>query len=307
MDVLKILELAPGCTKEDAKRNFRRLSFLYHPDKHPGNRDAEEAFKKINNAYELIKKDPSILKKYTKVINTTEDTIYAEVEVTIEDFYFEKNKTISVKRTVPCKTCLGFGTKNLEKGLCLLCKGTGQISNKILGMMDRAKNCACPSCEGLGFKKEYICSVCKGQKTAEETKDCTFKLTLKDYKKKYILLSGEGSHYPNKPPGNIFVKLIIQPDVIFSIVDSNFCLDYNITPVQSFVGDSCEVNVFGKKITFKVPLPNNSLIVEDRRCELQYPRKIIIRTLVTKPVLNKETRALYQKILRLEKDITKQP
>jgi molecular chaperone DnaJ len=301
MDVLKILELTPRCTKEDAKRSFRRLSFLYHPDKHPGDKNAEEAFKRINNAYEQIKKNPALLKGSLN----TDDTFYMETEATIEDFYFEKKKTIHLKKIIPCPACSGYGTQNLEKGLCRLCKGSGQINNKILGMMDMKKNCACPSCSGLGFKKEYICSACKGKKTSEVQKDCTFIINSKDYQKKYVILIGEGNHYPSSEPGNVFIKLKIKPDPLFRIEDGNLCLDYLITPVQSFIGDSCEVDVFGKKIAFKVPLINGTTTIEDKRKDLKHPRKIIIRTLVTKPVLNKETRELYKEILKLEKALTK--
>lgn len=304
MDVLKTLELVPGCTKEDAKRNYRRLSFLYHPDKHPGDKAAEEAFKAINNAYEQIKKDPSILKRRTL---NTEDTVYVEVDVTIEDFYFEKKKVISIKRIEPCLACSGYGTQNIEKGLCVLCKGSGRIDNKILGMMDMKKNRACPVCSGLGFKKEYICKVCNGKKTSEVQKNCLFTVNAKDFEKKYTILVGEGNHYPSTAPGNVFVKLITKPDPVFRIENNSLCLNYYTTPVQSFIGDTCEVSVFGKKISFKVPLPNDTLIVEDKRKELKHPRKIVIRTLFTKPVLNKETRELYQKILDIEKSITKTP
>ena len=59
---IEALELQPGCSEEDVRDSFRRLSFLYHPDKHPNDQEAEESFKKITNAYEIIRKDPSISK-----------------------------------------------------------------------------------------------------------------------------------------------------------------------------------------------------------------------------------------------------
>jgi DnaJ like chaperone protein len=58
----KILEIEPTATDEEVKKAYRRMAMKYHPDKvsHLGEefrRAADEKFKKVNEAYEKIKKE----------------------------------------------------------------------------------------------------------------------------------------------------------------------------------------------------------------------------------------------------------
>lgn len=50
----EILEVESGATGEEIKRAFRRLARRYHPDLNPGDKDAEEKFKDIGEAYEIL-------------------------------------------------------------------------------------------------------------------------------------------------------------------------------------------------------------------------------------------------------------
>ena len=303
MNPIETLELQPGCSEEDVRDSFRRLSFLYHPDKHPNNKEAEESFKKISNAYEIIRKDPSILKKDI-ITSNSGDTIYVEMDITIEDLYFDRKKSINIKKIVPCQICSGFGTKDIDNGLCDLCKGTGKIDNKILGMLKKKSICSCPSCNGLGVKKGYACKTCKGKKTKEEAIEYNFYVKLSDYHNKCIILNGRGNHYPNNAPGDVIIKLRIKEDLRYTIEKDMLCINYGITPTQDLIGDECQINIFGGIFKFKVPLINNRILLEDKRKEFIYPKKILIRTYQTKPILNDKTMALYKKILDLEKEVT---
>ena len=62
----KILEIENSAGEEEIKKAYRRMAMRYHPDKvhHLGpdfRKDAEEKFKKINEAYEAIKKERGIV------------------------------------------------------------------------------------------------------------------------------------------------------------------------------------------------------------------------------------------------------
>ena len=64
-DYYSILGLTKSATAEEIKKSFRKLAVKYHPDKNPGNKEAEEKFKEINTAYEVLS-DPEKRKKYDR-------------------------------------------------------------------------------------------------------------------------------------------------------------------------------------------------------------------------------------------------
>lgn len=53
-DYYKILEVAKTSTEQEIKKAYRKLALQYHPDKHKGDKDAEQKFKDINQAYEVL-------------------------------------------------------------------------------------------------------------------------------------------------------------------------------------------------------------------------------------------------------------
>ncbi|GAG09268.1 unnamed protein product, partial [marine sediment metagenome] len=56
-DYYKILGVNKNATKEELKKAYRKLALKYHPDKNKGDKDAEEKFKKVNEAYAVLSND----------------------------------------------------------------------------------------------------------------------------------------------------------------------------------------------------------------------------------------------------------
>lgn len=54
-DYYEILEVSKTASGDEIKKSFRRLAMQYHPDRNPGNSEAEAKFKEINEAYEVLK------------------------------------------------------------------------------------------------------------------------------------------------------------------------------------------------------------------------------------------------------------
>lgn len=53
-DYYSVLGISRTATQEEIKKAYRNLAFKYHPDRNPGDKDAEEKFKKISEAYNIL-------------------------------------------------------------------------------------------------------------------------------------------------------------------------------------------------------------------------------------------------------------
>ncbi len=65
-DYYKILGVDKNATQEEINKAFRKLALKYHPDKNPGDKSAEEKFKEISEANEVLS-DPEKRKKYDRL------------------------------------------------------------------------------------------------------------------------------------------------------------------------------------------------------------------------------------------------
>jgi DnaJ-class molecular chaperone len=80
----QVLGVAPGAGQEEIKKAFRRMASLYHPDHNPQNPgEAEEKFKEINQAYEVLR-DGARRRQYDRLIQRRRQR---SREVPLEDFW----------------------------------------------------------------------------------------------------------------------------------------------------------------------------------------------------------------------------
>lgn len=64
-DYYEVLGLQKGASEADIKKAFRKMAMKYHPDKNPGDKEAEEKFKEVNEAYSILS-DPDKKSKYDR-------------------------------------------------------------------------------------------------------------------------------------------------------------------------------------------------------------------------------------------------
>lgn len=185
MDPYKVLGLKKEASKEDAKKAYRKLAHKYHPDKNPGDKEAEEKFKEISAAYEEII-NPSgqrargqtrgrpnsvadILKKWAQwgfnvQTNTGfvhEEPSIARVSLTFEESCFGASKEIEYNVSHECRACNGIGAEEGDYDRCGDCDGTG---HRVMQQAFQTGIITCPSCGGRGARIRKPCSKCKGRR-----------------------------------------------------------------------------------------------------------------------------------------------
>ena len=83
-DYYEVLGLQKGASEEEIKKAFRKMAMKYHPDKNPGDKEAEEKFKEISEAYEILS-DEEKRKQYDEELHDYELSSSPQT-VSVEDF-----------------------------------------------------------------------------------------------------------------------------------------------------------------------------------------------------------------------------
>ena len=105
----ELLQVNINATNEELKKAYRKLAKKYHPDVNINNKDAQELFKKINNAYEILSNDVT-RKKYDEELNFNfnneqnfEENYYSNYDNTFEEDTYKSNTfnfTLFIKSTL---------------------------------------------------------------------------------------------------------------------------------------------------------------------------------------------------------------
>jgi molecular chaperone DnaJ len=189
-DYYAILGVSRNATQEEIKRAYRRLAIKYHPDKNPGDKNAEEKFKEAAEAYEILS-DPEKRARYDRFGEaafagggaphyTDINDIFRHFSDIFSDFFGEgfgqtygsgfggrTNRTVRgtdlrIKLKIDLKDIVNGGERKIKvkrKVLhpetrfqtCPTCHGHGKISRVTHTIFGPAQTTStCPQCGGTG-------------------------------------------------------------------------------------------------------------------------------------------------------------
>ena len=296
MDPLKILNIQTGSTLDSAKKNYRKLCLENHPDKNPN--ASIDTFMEIQEAYQTIVNNPGLLTSKTVNIKTYTGYIRTSMTVTLEDFYYAREKVAKVYRSVFCKTCGGSGSKHGVSGVCKHCEGKGKIKSNAMSLMGLSPECG--YCKGTGVEKGERCPTCGGAKYELQEVTIKFRTTLALYYKEMAVIKGEGNQLGPNAYGDIYVKLFIKPQEDIWLEDTTFVTAARVLPVQRVIGDRQLLTLFDREIPYSIRPGAIEVEIEDHIRNTFY-RTVRIKFKEIFPTQTPETEELYKKILRIEK------
>jgi molecular chaperone DnaJ len=291
-DYYEVLGIDRNATEGQIKEAFRKLAFKYHPD-HNQDDGAEEKFKEINEAYEMLS-DPEKRATYDRFGHSGEGffghgfegfgfdgvgsifdaffgggtatatrqapergaDLHRSTTITLEEAAFGVEKELNILRTEYCSVCQGTGSQPGSKpSRCPNCNGSGQVRRVQQSIFGRFTNIAtCPHCHGEGRIITEPCHQCRGTGKQKCQRSIMVKIPAGVDDGSRIRLSGEGdAGARGGSPGNLYLNLSIKEHEFFRRDGDDILYELPINFAQAALGAEVDVPTLWGNVKLKIP------------------------------------------------------
>lgn len=295
-DYYEILGISRDATDSELKSAYRKLAHKHHPDKNPGNKEAEEQFKKASEAYAVLS-DAQKRAQYDRFghagmggddssQNINIQDIFGDIfgdffgqgsssggrrrssgergsdlryDLTIkfEEAAFGVEREIKIKRREACATCEGSGAKaGTKRQTCSACQGRGEIRMQ-KGFFAIAQSC--PSCEGQGSRVTDPCTSCRGNGRQQVVRTIKVKVPagIEEGVQLRYVGEGEGGIQGGKA-GDLYVAVLVEPHPIFERDGMNILCEVPISFATAALGAKIEVPTLEGRVSMTIPTGTQS-------------------------------------------------
>ena len=292
-DYYEVLGVGRGCSQQEIKRAYRRLAREHHPDVNPGDKDAEERFKEVAEAYAVLS-DQSKRARYDRYgheapggfgvdvdsffggftdIFDVFDTFMGggrrqrstvqrgsdlrhEVTVELEEAAAGVARSIEIVRLSVCEECDGSGAApGTSPETCYTCGGAGQVRATRQSVLGYMSTITtCPNCGGAGRQIPHPCPTCGGKGRERRKRKIEVNIPAGMDNGYRIRVPGEGDAGANGgPPGDLYVDVSVRPHPIFKRDQHDLYVEQEISFAQAALGDLIEVPTLDGPEELSVP------------------------------------------------------
>ncbi len=288
-DFYDILGISKGASAAEIKKAYRKKAVQFHPDKNPGDTEAEENFKKAAEAYEILS-DPDKKARYDQYGHQAfENGGGGFGGMNMDDIFSQfgdifgggggfggfsgggggqrrtkgSNLRIRVKLTLEeiangVEKKVKVKRKTQAKGTtyktCSTCNGSGQVvrvTNTILGRMQTAAPCNACSGSGQQIDKKPSGSDAQGLIVNEETVSIKIPAGVQDGMQ--LKVSGKGNEAPgNGFSGDLLVAIEELAHETLQREGDNLHYDLYISFSEAVLGGSKEIDTVSGKVRIKI-------------------------------------------------------
>lgn len=289
-DPYEILGIDRNASADEVKAAFRRLAQKYHPDRNPNDPTAQEKFKEINAAYQLLS-DPQKRAAYDRFGNSAftgggaqgwadfvdfeninldgilgdllrgfgirtgdRGDLRKEITISFVEAAFGCEKDLTYERIEACSDCRGAGSAPGHVGeVCSVCNGRGRIRYQ-QGMFPIAVERSCSRCRGTGRIVTHPCSTCRGAGLV--TKSRTITVTIPagiEHGASRTVERGGNVIRPDRPPGDLELVIAVEPHPFFKRVGDDVVCSVPISFAQAALGDEIEVPTLEGRGKLRIP------------------------------------------------------
>ena len=287
-DYYAILGVPKGAPEKDIKSAYRKLARKWHPDANPDNaREAEEKFKDIQEAYEVLN-DPEKRRKYDVLGSdwqraareADQQRSYRQAQDAdftttfgnfggaggpsgsgFSDFFDMFFSGIGRQRTAGA----GFGSaaergEDLESTIELALSDAYEGGKKSVTLQVED---VCPRCHGSGTDRNRICTQCHGTGRVRETKrfDVTIPRGVRDGQR--IRLAGQGASGANGGPrGDLYLVVRLADDGRYERKGDDLYVDLPVSIYDLILGGDVRVPTMTGDVTMTIPAgtQNNKML-----------------------------------------------
>lgn len=276
-DYYEVLGVARDADSATIKSAYRRCAMQHHPDRNPGDHEAEARFKEAAEAYEVLS-DPQKRAYYDQyghagprgggfggfggmedILSHFADMFGGEgfgfggrrqqraTRVDVELSFLESmqgcRKEIPVTRAVACETCGGSGAKPGSRPVtCNQCGGRGQVAQN-MGFMRIAT--ACPTCHGQGSVVRDPCDDCHGGGRVRKTQTLTVEVPAG-------IADGQGMQTQQGSDLIVF-QFHVADDPRFEREDDDLLTEIDLSYAQAVLGTRVVVPTIEGEHELKLP------------------------------------------------------
>jgi molecular chaperone DnaJ len=301
-DLYSVLGVSREATADEIKRAYRKLARKYHPDRNQGDKESEERFKEVQEAYDTLS-EPEKRKQYdaggmfsgfgprgfsgggfTSDLGDIFSTFFGrrggarqapvqgrdletEVRLSFEQAMEGVEVAVTVPKQATCPTCRGSGAKpGTSPTVCPRCGGRG-IDTESQGFFSISQ--PCPRCGGRGEVIESPCETCAGSGLTMQRKRYRVRVPAGIRDGSRIRVAGKGEDGPlGGPPGDLYVTTRVSPSPVFKQrADGNLEVTVPITIAEAIQGATVEVPTLSGTKRIRVPASTQHGTVQRLRGE----------------------------------------
>jgi molecular chaperone DnaJ len=291
-DYYEVLGVDKDASPDEIKKAFRKMARQYHPDVNK-EADAEDKFKEVNAAYEVLSDDQKRAaydryghadpsqgmggmggadfggfgdifdmffggggqRRNPNAPQRGNDLQYT-MTVEFKEAVFGKETDITIPRTETCSRCHGSGAKpGTKPETCGVCKGTGQQEVIQNTAFGRIVNRrVCSACNGQGQIVKEKCGDCHGSGKVRTQRKIHVKIPAGVDEGAQLRVSGEGeAGSKGGPPGDLYIVIRVKSHDFFEREGDDIYCEVPLTFAQAALGDEIEIPTLTEKVKLKIP------------------------------------------------------